>query len=319
MAAPGAATDESGWLDRLLDGDRAALARALTAVESEGSAAAPVLRAIHNRLGNSRVVGVTGAPGAGKSTLVNAYVRELRRRGVKVGVVAVDPSSPLSGGAILGDRIRMSEHSADPGVFVRSLAARGHLGGLSRVASRIVDVMDAAGFPLVVVETVGTGQSEVEIAELADTKIVVTAPGLGDEIQALKAGILEIADILVVNKADLPGAARAAAELEAMLVHRVGWRPPVVSTIALRGGGIAALADAVERHAGAGSDDARRRDPRRRVRHLVASLAAERVRVNLASLDDSAFSELCEAVLKGEVGYDEAAERAVMLLRQLSK
>ncbi len=317
MAAAGEAAPD--WLAALFAGERVALAKALSAVESEGSAAAAaVLRAIHPRLGQARVVGVTGAPGAGKSSLVNAYVRELRRRGLRVGVVAVDPSSPLSGGAILGDRIRMTEHSGDAGVFVRSLAARGHLGGLSRVASRIVDVMDAAGFPVVVVETVGAGQSEVEIAELADSKVVVTAPGLGDEIQALKAGILEIADILVVNKADLPGAARAAAELEAALLHRSspGWQPPVIRTMALRGDGIAELADALERHANALAQGDRHGDPQGRVRRLLAGLAAEHVRVNLVASDDPLLSELCDEILKGELGFDEAAARAVGLLNQ---
>ncbi len=252
MAGPSGKLSEAppGWLDQLLAGDRLALARAITAVESEGGAAAPVLRALYPHLGRARVVGVTGAPGAGKSTLVNAYIAELRRRGQTVGVVAVDPSSPLSGGAILGDRIRMTAHSGDPGVFVRSLAARGHLGGLSRAASRVIDVMDAAGRDVVVVETVGAGQSEVEVAEIAETKIVVAAPGLGDEVQALKAGILEIADILVVNKADMPSARSTAAQLEAALalMEARTWRRPVLLTMALRGEGIAALADAVERH-----------------------------------------------------------------------
>jgi LAO/AO transport system kinase len=187
------------WIEHLLAGDRAALARAITAVENETAEAPLVLKAIRPALGRASVVGFTGAPGAGKSTLVSAYVAELRRRNLGVGVVAVDPSSPITGGALLGDRIRMTAHATDPGVFIRSLASRGHLGGLSRTASRVIDVMDAAGKDVVLVETVGAGQSEVEIADVADVRVVVLAPGLGDEIQAIKAGILEIADILVVN------------------------------------------------------------------------------------------------------------------------
>lgn len=320
MAAPTVTVGHAApdWLERLLAGDRAALAKALAALESEGQQAAAVLRAIYPRLGRARVVGVTGAPGAGKSTLVNAYIRELRARGRTVGVVAVDPSSPLTGGAILGDRIRMTEHSGDPGVFVRSLASRGQLGGLSRVACRVVDAMDAAGYQVVVVETVGAGQSEVEIAEIADTKIVVTAPGLGDDIQALKAGILEIADILVVNKADLPQARRAAAELEAGLAHGEAraWRPPVLSTVALRGAGVAALADAIDRHAAHVGQGTGRVDPRRRVQRLLANLAAERARRTLHALEDPALAALSEAVLKGELGFDEAAEAALLLLHR---
>ncbi len=305
-----------GWLDQLLAGDRLALARAITAVESEGGAAAPVLRALYPHLGRARVVGVTGAPGAGKSTLVNAYIAELRRRGQTVGVVAVDPSSPLSGGAILGDRIRMTAHSGDPGVFVRSLATRGHLGGLSRAASRVIDVMDAAGRDVVVVETVGAGQSEIEVAEIADTKVVVVAPGLGDEVQALKAGILEIADILVVNKADTPSARSTAAQLEAVLALREAraWRPPVLLTMALRGEGIAGLADTIDRHGVQAHRGEGRASARRRVRRLLAALTAERLRTRLQEQQDPALDALCEAVLKGEIDFDEAAERALALL-----
>ena len=318
MASPSGKLSEAppGWLDQLLAGDRLALAQAITAVESEGGAAAPVLRALYPHLGRARVVGVTGAPGAGKSTLVNAYIAELRRRGQTVGVVAVDPSSPLSGGAILGDRIRMTSHSGDPGVFVRSLAARGHLGGLSRVASRVIDVMDAAGRDVVVVETVGAGQSEIEVAEIADTKILVAAPGLGDEIQTLKAGVLEIADIVVVNKADLPAARSTAAQFEAALAlaGTPAWRPPVLLTMALRGEGIAALADAIERHGAERRRREGRASPRRRVRRLLAALAAEHLRARLQEQADPALDALCEAVLKGELGFDEAAERALAAL-----
>jgi LAO/AO transport system ATPase len=310
--------EQAAWLEQLLAGERLAVARALTAVEGDGLGAARVLSAIAEHLGRAQVVGVTGVPGAGKSTLVNAYVRELRRRGSAVAVVAIDPSSPLSGGAILGDRIRMTEHSGDPGVFVRSLASRGHLGGLSRVASRAVDVMDAAGFPVVVVETVGAGQSEMEVAEIADTKVVVTAPGLGDEIQALKAGILEVADVLVVNKADQPDAQRAVGQLEAMLAlaGRGDWQPPVLATIALRGEGVAALADAIERHAVAIRHGRGRLDPRRRVQRMLAGIAAEQVREGIRAASDPALAALCDALLKGEIGFEPAALKARSLLQQ---
>jgi LAO/AO transport system kinase len=318
MSIPPRASDTAApeWLERLFAGDRGALARAITAVEREGAEGAAVLRALAGRLGRAQVVGFTGGPGVGKSTLLSAYVGELRRRGRRVGVVAVDPSSPLSGGAILGDRIRMTEHSGDAGVFVRSLAARGHLGGLSRAASRVVDVIDAAGFEVILVETVGAGQSEVEIAEIADTKVVVTAPGLGDEIQALKAGILEIADVLVVNKADLPAAGRAAAQLEAMLQGREagGWRPPVLRVAAIRAEGLAKLAEAVESHAAAGQGG--RGDPRRRIRRLLVGLAAEEARRRLGALSDPVLERLCDGVLNGELSFESAAERALELLYQ---
>jgi LAO/AO transport system kinase len=322
----GDASDD--WLVRLLAGDRAALARALSAVESGGAEAANVLRAIYPKLGRARVVGFTGAPGAGKSTLVNAYIGELRRRGQRVGVIAVDPSSPLTGGAILGDRIRMTGHSGDEGVFVRSLASGGHLGGLSRTASRAIDVMDASGCDEVVVETVGAGQSEVEIAGIAETKVLVTAPGLGDEIQALKAGILEIADVIVVNKSDLPGARKAAHQLEAMLgfgaeADDKAWRAPVLRTAAVRGEGVAALADAIARHAAwlraEGVASHGRLDAKARVRRLLANLAAEEIRSTIVRADSKPLDELCDAVLKGEVAFEDAVERVLALVASRAK
>jgi LAO/AO transport system kinase len=312
-AAPAATRGD--WLSRLRAGERQVLARAITAVENESSEATAILGAIFPHLGQAMVVGVTGAPGAGKSTLVGALISELRGRGLSVGVVAVDPSSPISGGAILGDRIRMHEHAGDEGVFVRSLASRGHLGGLSRTAARVVDVMDAAGKEVVVVETVGAGQADVEIAELAHTKIVVSAPGLGDDIQALKAGILEIADILVVNKNDLPLASRTISELEGMvgLIDREGWRPPVLATTATAGEGVAELADSVFAHAEWLGEARRRASPRLRVRRLLAAIAAERVRARLMDGEAGDLDEICDRVLKGELDFDEAATRALDL------
>ncbi len=235
----------AAWAAAVVAGSRRELARAITEVEAETEAGGSLLRALHDRVGRASVVGVTGPPGAGKSTLVSALVAELRRVGLRVGVLAVDPSSPFSGGAVLGDRVRMGRHSNDDGVFIRSLASRGHLGGVSRTTARMVEVLDAAGFDVVIVETVGAGQSEVEVARLAHTRVVVCPPGLGDEVQAIKAGILEIADILVVNKADLPGADAAVRDLREMLRLRRGAAAevPVMKTSARDGDGVAALAE----------------------------------------------------------------------------
>jgi len=238
----------------VLDGSRVALARAVTLLENDRPGADELHAALASRRGRAHVVGITGAPGAGKSTLISALLRELRARGRSVAVLAIDPSSPISGGALLGDRVRMGEPGEDEGVFIRSVSSRGHLGGLSRSAGRIIDLFDAAGFGVVIVETVGTGQSEVEISRFADTNVVVCPPGLGDEVQAIKAGILEIADVLVVNKADLPLAVRTARDLETApgLRHRRGWTVPVLSTVATDGKGVAALVDALDRHAEVG-------------------------------------------------------------------
>lgn len=234
----------STWAERIRAGDRRAIARALTEVENDTERSRAILAALAQFLGQARVVGVTGPPGAGKSTLVNALIRELRARGRRIAVLAFDPSSPFTGGAVLGDRVRMGEMQMDEGVFIRSMASRGHLGGLARNASAAIDVLDAAGFDYVLVETVGAGQSEVEIAQVAATRLVVCPPGLGDDVQALKAGILEIADAFVVNKADLPGAARTERELLAMLALRQQQsKPPVFKTVATSGEGVAALAD----------------------------------------------------------------------------
>ncbi|NQV59174.1 MAG: methylmalonyl Co-A mutase-associated GTPase MeaB [Alphaproteobacteria bacterium] len=309
-------------LQRLLAGETIALAKSITAVENDTDQAAALLAGIQPHLGRALVLGFTGPPGVGKSTLVNALIVELRRRQRSVGVIAVDPSSPLTGGAILGDRIRMGVHTGDPGVFVRSLAARGHLGGLSPTAARVMDVMDAAGRDVVVVETVGTGQSEVEIAEIADVRVVVCAPGLGDDVQAIKAGILEIADILVVNKADLPLAARTVSQLQGMLSLRAaahGTRTaevPVLSITATSGLGIPALADAVEAHAGvARTGDERAARALRRVRRLLADATAQRVRRLLHEAGGDTVDDLCAQVQRGELGIDAAAARLLQILQ----
>jgi LAO/AO transport system ATPase len=240
---------DAEWLQRLGAGERRTIARAITAVENDPARALILREALAPHLGRAHVVGITGPAGAGKSTLVNALVGELLMRGHTVAVVAVDPSSPFTGGAVLGDRIRMAEHQANERVFIRSLATRGHSGGLSRATAQVIDVLDAAGFDLILVETVGAGQSDVAIAKLSRTRIVVYPPGLGDEVQALKAGVLEIADMLVVNKADLPGADRTARDLLTVPARRgAGNKRPVLKTVATTGEGVAKLVDAIAEH-----------------------------------------------------------------------
>jgi LAO/AO transport system kinase len=294
-------------VDRLLRGEPAALARAITAVETESEKGSQILRAVQPRLGRARLVGFTGAPGAGKSTLVGAYIGELRKRGQSVGVIAVDPSSPISGGAILGDRLRMTEHAGDPTVFIRSLASRGHLGGLSPAASRIADLMDAAGKDIVILETVGAGQSEVEVAEVADVAVVVCAPGLGDDVQAIKAGILEIADVLVVNKSDLPLADRTRRQLKAMLHLRASHGDvPVLATTATSGAGVAELAAAIEAVSAAKG----RPPPGTRLKRIIAEATAREMRARV--LDSPLLAALAAAVERGEL---DVADAAAQLMR----
>jgi len=306
-------------LAAILAGERRALARAMSAVENETDAGKTLLHEVQPHLGRARVLGITGPPGAGKSTLVNALIGEWLARGARIGVVAVDPSSPFSGGAILGDRIRMGEHQAHERVFIRSLASRGHGGGLSRTTARVIDLFDAAGYDHIIVETVGAGQSEVAVAEVADTRLVVCPPGLGDEVQALKAGILEIADILVVNKADLPLADRTERELLGMLsLHRYEvWTPQVVRTIATSGEGVPELADLIERHAAACVSQ--RFSHGGRVRRLIAASASDWLKRRIETLDTVEFEQLCALVRSGELDYASADLCAVELALQAGK
>jgi len=248
--SPAASAVARALVERALAGERRALARLLSLLEARGPEAATALRALYPRAGAAHVVGLTGPPGSGKSTLVAALAREFRRRGARVGILAVDPTSPYSGGALLGDRVRMTDLAADDGVFVRSVATRGAVGGLAAATLALAAALDAAGYSRILIETVGVGQDEVAVARLAHTTVVVSVPGLGDEVQALKAGLLETADLLVVNKADRPEAERTVAELRLLqsLAAPAAWQPPVLATVATRGDGVAAVVDAVEAH-----------------------------------------------------------------------
>lgn len=238
-------------VDKLLNHSRLALSKAITAVENEYDDAVKIMTEIYPHTGNAYVIGITGPPGAGKSTLTDKLAKEYRKRGKTVGIVAIDPTSPYSGGAILGDRIRMMDLTADEGIFVRSMATRGSLGGLSQKAGDAVKLMDAFGMDVIIVETVGVGQSEVDIVKTADTTMVVVIPGMGDDIQAIKAGILEIGDLFTINKADREGTDKLNIEIEMMLElnpEHVSWRPPINRTIASKGEGIEAVVDSIEAH-----------------------------------------------------------------------
>jgi LAO/AO transport system kinase len=239
-------------IEKILRGDQLAGAKLIRMLEEGDPTGIEGLKALYAHTGSAFVLGVTGVPGCGKSTLITHMITELRKRNLKVGVVAVDPSSPLSGGAFLGDRLRMSRHTEDPGVFIRSMATRGHLGGLSKTTSETVLVLDAMGYDVIIIETVGVGQAEVEVAELAHSKAVVCMPGMGDDIQAMKAGILEIGDVFIVNKADRPGADDVVAQLLGVLemgaLPEDTWHPPVLKTVAANAEGIAELVDAFWSH-----------------------------------------------------------------------
>jgi LAO/AO transport system kinase len=297
--------DTAALVDRARGGDRVAIARLISLVEGGGASAKAVAALTAPHTGRAWTVGITGAPGAGKSTLTDGLVRELRACDLQVGVLAVDPTSPFSGGAILGDRVRMQDHAIDPGVFIRSMATRGHLGGLALATPQAVRVLDAAGKQWIVIETVGVGQVEVEIAGHADSTVVVVNPRWGDAVQAAKAGLLEIADLFVVNKADRPGADETARDLEGMLELSgdLAWRPPVLRTVATDGTGIAELRDALLAHREFletnGLVEARRRE---RVRDELRAIVAEQLREQAAVIGSGArFEALVDKVATREL------------------
>lgn len=296
----------------VIEGRRRAIGRAITMAESLGPEGREVMRALHPMGGRAVRLGITGSPGAGKSTLSAALVRHLRAEGRTVAIVSVDPTSPFTHGAVLGDRIRLVDHFLDEGVFIRSMASRGHLGGLSEATADAVAILDAAGFDVVIVETVGAGQNEVEVQALTDTVLLVLMPGSGDAIQAIKAGVMEIPDVIVINKCDRPGADILAGEVESALtlVPGDGWLPPVILTQALEGQGVADAWDAVLRHrddlVASGRAARRTRDG---IRRQLRSLALERLARELdAGTDDAALDALVERVASREIDPSTAVD-----------
>lgn len=325
----------------VLQGDRLALARAITLVENGAPQASELLRALFPHTGRAHLIGVTGAPGTGKSTLVSALTQAYRAQEIPVAVVAVDPTSPFTGGALLGDRVRMTKLSGDPGVFIRSMASRGSLGGLAAATADVILVLEAAGFPRILIETVGVGQAEVEIARTAHTTVVVEAPGLGDEVQAIKAGVLEIADILVVNKADRPSASRTVTALEMMLhmgrnmpraawhhgqlmsvqaptdlAEEDAWEVPVLKTIATTGEGVETLRETIERHREwlQAHSEWQRREQMRMARAVENRVLAALGRQLRQHLPDGDLTALVARVTRRETDPHTAAEE---LLKQL--
>jgi LAO/AO transport system kinase len=297
------------------------LARAISLVESGEREAEELLATLYPLTGKARILGVTGSPGAGKSTLVDALARQFRRQEKKVGIICVDPTSPFTGGAILGDRIRMQQLYTDRNVFIRSMATRGFLGGLARATNDVVDVFDAAGFDVVLVETVGVGQDEVEVMRTVQTNVVVLVPGMGDDIQAIKAGIMEIGDVFVVNKADRPGADRTVTEITMMMSlveSHAEWVPPIVRTVALRDEGIVDLIAAADRHFDylSASGELERRN-RERVRIRIETQLKEKFmdRAVGETISPSAYHELLENVVRKKQNPHDAADSILNRIR----
>jgi LAO/AO transport system kinase len=311
-------TDPGQLVSAAREGDPRALARLVSLVENGSPRLREVMKLVAPLSGRARVIGLTGAPGVGKSTITAALVRAYRASGLRVGVLAVDPTSPFTGGALLGDRVRMQDHATDAGVFIRSMASRGHLGGLSWAAPQALRILDAAGFDVIMIETVGVGQAEVAIASLADSTLVIVAPGMGDSVQAAKAGILEIADIFVVNKSDRPGAQEAIRDLRTMLAmtgYASGdWKPPIVSTIASTGEGIDELVARLEAHSEwlAESGEGERRRVAR-AREEISVLAVALVAERLGALPgQERLEELAGQVASGKLDPYSAADELVV-------
>ena len=310
--------DPDALVARAITGDRGAIAKLISMVESGGVDAITAGAALYPHTGRGYTIGLTGAPGAGKSSLTDALIGRIRKDDIEVGVLAIDPTSPFSGGAILGDRVRMQDHATDPGVYIRSMATRGHLGGLALATPRAVRVLDAAGKPWIIIETVGVGQVEVEIAGAADTTVVVVNPGWGDGVQANKAGLMEIADLFVVNKADRDGVAETIRDLEMMLdlsAHS-DWRPKIVPTVATRGEGIGELWEAIGEHRAFQEAEGRldrRREARLRdeLRSIVVTRLEEQASV---ACSGDRFETLLDAVARRELDPHTAAAE---LLRDL--
>jgi LAO/AO transport system kinase len=299
------------------EGSPRAVARLISLVEDAAPELREVMAALAPKTGRARIVGLTGSPGVGKSTSTSALVTAFRKRGLRVGVLAVDPSSPFSGGALLGDRVRMQDHATDPGVFIRSMASRGHLGGLSWSTPQALRVLDAAGCEVILVETVGVGQAEVEVASLADTTIVLLAPGMGDAIQAAKAGILEVADVYVVNKADREGADNTVRDLRNMISQgdgpHGGWKPPIVKTVAARGEGVDELVERLDEH-WAWLRESGELDRRRTARAAgeIEAIAVTALRERLGDLHaGTALDTLAEEVVRGKTDPYAAADQLV--------
>ena len=311
----GRAGDPAPLIAAARTGDPRSLARLVSLVENSAAAQLrSVMQVIRPLAGRAQLIGLTGAPGVGKSTVTAALVRRYRDQGHRVGVLAVDPTSPFSGGALLGDRVRMQDHATDDGVFIRSMASRGQLGGLAWATPQAARILDAAGYEVILIETVGVGQAEVEIASHADTTLVVLAPGLGDSVQAAKAGILEVADVFVVNKSDRPGAQEVVRDLRTMLAMGArgegDWKPPIVSTTAVNGDGLDDLIAVIERH-GKWLDGSGERDRRRlaRARDEISAIATAQLRQRLGVLPgESRLDELAAAVAAGDLDPYSAAD-----------
>lgn len=298
-------------VERALEGDRQAVAKLISLVEDGSSELGAVMEAVFPHTGNTYTVGITGPPGAGKSTITEGLVAQMRGEDLRVGVLAVDPSSPFTGGALLGDRIRMQAHAADVGVFIRSMATRGHLGGLSLATPEAVRILDAAGCGFVIIETVGVGQAEIDVAQNADTTVVILNPGWGDSVQAGKAGLLEIGDVFVVNKADREGVKQTVREINQMIdfgPHRA-WRPPVLETVALERKGIAELWSAVKAHRDSMTREGELQGRRRqRIAAEISTIVAERVKARVALGSAQELGELVERVITREIDPYTAAE-----------